>query len=347
VLLVQEENGVSTLTAHHWSTFASTGDVISVTLPHFPVDLNAALLTSIFNRNNIHLIGLDLQSRSCRSVVLDITCKAPKFSFQKRRLKVPSGHGKYNVRNCLIDCHADIWTRFPIVPVVKRRTITSSNERQQRTLVFVTNGDGRRFSSHFSDLIRTFEKASRKPTGDELRGISVSSRTFPSFAHELLTSPDWTVSRFQAGEWLADLLCLIPIHIATTLKGRFVPLKDGVVSAQLEKSLLGAEVNKIVDSLSLGWYESIFQYWGSKVNISLSNFSERLSQYRLCRVQPVKVVSSMGEQSVGKSFTLNHFVDTSFAGSAMRTTGQFTKLPPFEIGELTKLRGRMDVSFSY
>ena len=30
----------------------------------------------------------------------------------------------------------------------------------------------------------------------------------------------------------------------------------------------------------------------------------------------------MGEQSVGKSFTLNHLVDTSFAGSAMRTTGQ-------------------------
>jgi hypothetical protein len=36
--------------------------------------------------------------------------------------------------------------------------------------------------------------------------------------------------------------------------------------------------------------------------------------------KPVKVVSSMGEQSVGKSFSLNHLVDTSFAGSAMRTT---------------------------
>ncbi|KAH9984573.1 hypothetical protein BJV77DRAFT_1062131 [Russula vinacea] len=143
-------------------------------------------------------------------------------------------------------------------------------------------------------------RASRKPTGDELRGISVSACTFPSFVQQFLSSPDWTVSRFRAGEWLADLLCLIPIHIAITYENRFVPLKDGVVSPRLEKSLLGAEVNKIVDSLSLGWYESIFQsYWASK---------------------PVKVVSSMGEQSVGKSFTLNHLVDTSFAGSAMRTT---------------------------
>jgi hypothetical protein len=40
----------------------------------------------------------------------------------------------------------------------------------------------------------------------------------------------------------------------------------------------------------------------------------------LYNFQPVKVVSSMGEQSVGKSFSLNHLMDTSFAGSAMRTT---------------------------
>ena len=35
----------------------------------------------------------------------------------------------------------------------------------------------------------------------------------------------------------------------------------------------------------------------------------------------MKVVTSMGQQSVGKSFSLNHLLDTSFAGSAMRTTG--------------------------
>jgi hypothetical protein len=34
----------------------------------------------------------------------------------------------------------------------------------------------------------------------------------------------------------------------------------------------------------------------------------------------VLIHGSLGEQSVGKSFALNHLVDTSFAGSAMRTT---------------------------
>ncbi|KAI9455147.1 hypothetical protein BJY52DRAFT_1188514 [Lactarius psammicola] len=299
VLVVQEKEGVSSVTAYHWATFAST-DGISITLPDFPVDLDAALLTSIVNRNNVHLIGLDVTAQTCRSVVLDITCKATEFSFQQQRSKASTSNGKETVHNCLIDCHSDVWTRFPVVAAVKRRTVTSSSERQQRTLTFVTDDDQRPFSLYFSEMIRSFTKTSRKPTGDVLKGITVSARTFTSFARAFLSSPEWPVSRFRAGEWLADLLCLIPIHIAVTHENRFVPLKDGVSSAQLEISLLGAEVNRIVDSLSIGWYESIFQsYWASK---------------------PVKVVSSMGEQSVGKSFTLNHLVDTSFAGSAMRTT---------------------------
>ncbi|KAF8270132.1 hypothetical protein EI94DRAFT_1572312 [Lactarius quietus] len=310
LLVIQEEGGKRTITAYHWSTFAST-DGISVTLPYFPVDLDAALLTSIVNLNNIHLVGLSLDTQSCRSVALDITRKATEFSFQERHSKGSSNHGKQTVHNCLIDCHKDVWTRFPVVAAVKRQTITSSSQRQQKTLVFVTDDHQRPFSSHFSNMISAFEKTSRKPTGDELKSIMVSARAFPSFTQEFLSSPNWPVSRFRAGEWIADLLCLIPIHIAITHENRFVPLKDGVVSPQLEKSLLGAEVNRIVDSLTVGWYESIFQsYWASK---------------------PVKVVSSMGEQSVGKSFTLNHLVDTSFAGSAMRTTeGVWMSVSPTE-----------------
>ena len=266
VLVVQDDDdGKRTVTAYHWSTFASTRG-ISVTLPDFPVDLDSALLTSIVNRSNIHLVGLDLKARSCRSVVLSITRKATEFKFEERRSKGTSGHGKQTVHNSLIYCHTDVWTRFPVVPAVKRHTITSSSQRQQKSLVFVTDDHRRPFSSHFSDIISAFERTSRKPTGDELKSIQVSARPFPSFAQEYLSSPDWPVSRFRAGEWLADLLCLIPIHIAITLENRFVPLKDGVVSPELEKSLLGAEVNRIVDSLTLGWYESIFQsYWASKV----------------------------------------------------------------------------------
>ena len=269
LLVVQDEDGQRTITAYHWSTFGST-DGIPVALPDFPVDLDAALLTSIVNRNNIHLVGFDLGSRSCRSVVLDIIQKATEFAFQQRRSKGSSHNDKQTVHNCLIDCHRDVWTRFPVVAAVKRKTITSSSQRLQKTLTFVTDDHMRPFSSNFSNMISTFERTSRKPIGDELTSIVVSARPFSSFILNFASSPDWPSSRFRAGEWLADLLCLIPIHIAITHENRFIPLKDGVIAPH-EKSLLGPDVNPIVDGLSLGWYESIFQsYWASKVRRHVS-----------------------------------------------------------------------------
>ncbi|KAI0302847.1 hypothetical protein B0F90DRAFT_1816395 [Multifurca ochricompacta] len=292
VLVVQEDE-VSSMRAYHWSTFGST-DGILITPDDFPVDLGAALLTSIVNPNTIHLIGFDLNSRCCRSLILDIKREATEFSIQEQRSQASSSQA---VHNCLIDCHVDVWTRFPVLPAVKRRATTTRGERQ-KALIFVTNDDRRPFSSYFSRIVSTFEKTSRKPTGDELSGISVSARTFPSFAHQFLsTNSDWSVSRFRAGEWLANLLCIVPIQIAIAHENRFVPLKDGVLSAQLQASLLDAGVDIIVDTVSFGWYELIFRcYWASK---------------------PVKVVSSLGEQSVGKSFALNHLVDSCFGPSTM------------------------------
>jgi hypothetical protein len=54
----------------------------------------------------------------------------------------------------------------------------------------------------------------------------------------------------------------------------------------------------------------------------------------------------MGEQSVGKSFTLNHLVDTSFAGSALRTTGLFRVYVQRQ-QVLSVLRGSLDVRVTY
>ena len=79
------------------------------------------------------------------------------------------------------------------------------------------------------------------------------------------------VSHFKAGEWLVDMLCLIPIHLAVARDNRFVPFKDGVWSLELERSLLGATIEQVIDSLSFGWYESIFQsYMSKKVHMATS-----------------------------------------------------------------------------
>jgi hypothetical protein len=95
----------------------------------------------------------------------------------------------------------------------------------------------------------------------------ISAVIFDILIAGLLSGNKWSmITCFRAGEWLVDFFCLIPIHLAITKENNFIPLKDGVLSAGLETSLLGADVGRIVDNLSFGWYESIFQsYMASKV----------------------------------------------------------------------------------
>ncbi|KAG6369029.1 hypothetical protein JVT61DRAFT_1964, partial [Boletus reticuloceps] len=311
LLVAQASTNNLTVTAYHWNMFGSTEgiplDLGSLTIENGPV------VTSLINRSTVHVVVLDFEARTCRSHALDITRKVTEFMFKEKGARGSSarhaGTGNGAAHNCLIDCHADVWTRFPVLPAVQRETITSSTLRSSRTLVFITDRDYQQYEPHFTDMISRFERATKKPTGDVLKSIKVTAASFAIFVAELCGSGEhqgstqnrgWNISAYRAGEWLVEFLCLIPIHLALAKDNRFVPLKDGVYSPDLERSLLGADVNRIVDSLSFGWYESLFQsYMASKA---------------------VKVVSSMGEQSVGKSFALNHLVDTSFAGSAMRTT---------------------------
>jgi hypothetical protein len=214
-------------------------------------------------------MGLDINSGSVQSIAIRITKKRSEFMFQENGNQNASNNAtRHTLHNCLLDCHAEVWSRFPVVAAVKRRTLTPSNERQKKSLTFIAENHSQPFDSYFSDLIQTFEGTTRKPTGDELRRIKVSAKGFSSFQDDIIVNSDWDISRYLVGEWLVDLLCLIPIHIAVCRENRFVPLADGVLSSDLERSLLGAEVSKIVDKLSFGWYESIFQSYLSTMVLS-------------------------------------------------------------------------------
>ncbi|KAG9013246.1 hypothetical protein FRB93_000769 [Tulasnella sp. JGI-2019a] len=93
-------------------------------------------------------------------------------------------------------------------------------------------------------MIREFEKLSRKPTDQQLDSIQLQSVSFPEIS--------WYNSAgsvFRAGEWLVELLCLIPIHIAIARENRFMPLKDGVFDSRLEHQLLGAEEVKVISPM--------------------------------------------------------------------------------------------------
>ncbi|KAL4067444.1 hypothetical protein V8B97DRAFT_1873723 [Scleroderma yunnanense] len=310
LLISSKHEAGAKLTAYHWNSFGST-DGTELNIPNLPVG-ESFVVTSLVSRIAVHLLWLDLSSHKCQSYALDITRRITEFMFREKFIRGTSDRATNTLsHNCLIDCHSEVWTRFPVLAAVQRETISSASIRSQRSVVFVTDRNFEMFAPHFSDMIYTFERTTKKPTGDVLKSTKVSAASFADFAQQLCGTKQWNVSQYLAGEWIVDFLCLIPIHIAVTKENRFVPLKDGVYSPELERSLLGAKVNHIVDSISFGWYESLFQsYMATK---------------------PVRVVSSMGEQSVGKSYALNHLVDTSFAGSAMRTTeGVWMSVNPTE-----------------
>jgi len=225
------------------------------------------VVTSFISRAAVHLLWLDLSAHKCQSYALDITCRTTEFMFRERGSRGTSNKAtSTSAHNCLVDCHSEVWIRFPVLAAVQRETISLANPRSQRTLVFITDRNFDMFAPYFSDMIYTFERTTKKPTGDVLKSIKVSAASFAVLARELCGAKQWNTSQYRAGEWIVDFMCLIPIHIAMTKENRFVPLKDGVYSPELERLLLGAEVNRIVDSISFGWYESLFQsYMATKV----------------------------------------------------------------------------------
>ncbi|KAG8831073.1 Vacuolar protein sorting-associated protein 13A [Serendipita sp. 399] len=146
---------------------------------------------------------------------------------------------------------------------------------------FISTGDGSILLKGYDAILEEFIRATSKLGVDVLNSCSRHAASRPPL--------DPAISTFAAGDWLVGLFCLIPVHIGITESNRFICLKDGYRYMDYEQQTLGTSVEELATSISFGWYESIFN-------------------------------SYLASKSVGKSYALNHFADTSFAGSAMRCT---------------------------
>lgn len=257
---VEEMDGGLHLQAYHWSSFGSSAG-IGIDLPGSAT--KSIVLTSLGGRSRCHLIVMNIEDHSLESTALDITHKVTEFTFQAEDdMNTKHVAAASSIHNSLIDCHADVWTRFPVVPAVHRHTVKSAH-RAPQTLSFVSHLEVRLFEQYFTQLVARFQTTTKKPIGGVLDTITIHGAPYHSFLKQ--DKPD--VSTHKAGEWLVDILCLIPIHLAVARDNRFIPLKDGVFSAEQEQALLGATVDQVIDNLSFGWYESIFRsYMASKVS---------------------------------------------------------------------------------
>eukprot|EP00899_Mesostigma_viride_P022516 jgi/Mesvir1/3449/Mv11943-RA.1 len=97
----------------------------------------------------------------------------------------------------------------------------------------------------------------------------------------------WLLSAepFQVGPWVRDLICLLPLQIARAEDNAFVLMADGMPLKAHPRS-----TEEAVGTVRFGLLDAVLESWHGDV----------------------VVVSSMGQQGTGKSYTLNHLFGTSF-----------------------------------
>jgi len=240
-LLALDGNGeerIPGLQCFHWSP-SGPKDGINLELPqHFTVGTPCSV-TFVGHKNSLHFVYLQPENNACRSQVLHITHKLSQYDFRSQNARCQQDTRIKTHNNSLIDCHAEVWTRYPVWSPIRHEALSGS-QSHRRDLTFVSSHRPDAFKPYFDAMIREFEQTTRKPTHRQLANIDVAAR--PSYdARNTRTF----VSELQAGDWIATLFCLIPVHIAVTSQNRFIPLKDGIRSSMFEDSVLGFDVAQL------------------------------------------------------------------------------------------------------
>ena len=193
------------LKAYHWATFGSTNGITIICPDFFTEPL---LVTSMVNRTSIHVISLDTTNKACSSLALDITKKITDFTFREHgEAGLSKRKSAHTLHNCLIDCHEDVWTQFPVVAAIQRQAILSSHRRCPPKLGFVVDGEEhhQRAGLHFLEMKYRFHRKTHKPLSNDLKNMEVTSQDFCQFLHSL----DQDTSVFCVGEWLVSIICLV------------------------------------------------------------------------------------------------------------------------------------------
>jgi hypothetical protein len=190
--------------AHHWTSFGSKDPGFNPT--ELCSESSSHAVTSFESRGRIHLLSLHHDMRSISSIVLEVKHKATEFSF-KHKQSISRTKGSKKTGNSLIDCHFEVWTKFPVLPAVARSTLSCVG-RERQTITFASDINLGGIKGYFTRMISTFEQTTRKPTDGLLFATAVEwSSEAPSTLAQHIPG-----SYFQFGSFIVELLCLIPIQ---------------------------------------------------------------------------------------------------------------------------------------
>ena len=104
------------------------------------------------------------------------------------------------------------------------------------------------------------------------------------------------------GAWLESAMMLVPLQICRCEGNTLWPMSDGVPLCLSEED---TNVNQVAKKISFGVYDLVFAAASASHGASASDASAQMQL-------PVITISSMGSQSIGKSFQQNHLVGSFF-----------------------------------
>jgi hypothetical protein len=219
--------------------------------------------------------------------------------------------------NGLLDAYQQMFVKFPVQPCLQTQQLGS----MERRLILMVSEEVSKDTVNLdvlSDSARQYMKRSfdelRKMTSKDVKALNDFKVSVVSGAHAtaVLESCFRSIEEVSFSDWLIRAFCLIPIQIAMAAQNRFVPMRDGVMAEISQR-----DMHSIADSITFGMslkFSSCDRMF-NKITTTFAGWYENILQYY--HDYQVKVVSSMGEQSCGKSYMLNHLLGTAFDGSAM------------------------------
>ncbi|EFJ31667.1 hypothetical protein SELMODRAFT_408444 [Selaginella moellendorffii] len=221
-----------------------------------------------------HLLVLDDEKNVLHSVVLDVTLASQTCQIRLRDKCDSAEETPMSTSVCYeVDYLYHIFDKYAVSPPLLRaspRCITF------RMVVRVLNGSHDGNDAEVVKHAKMVLDKLRREKGKEVLNVDISFEA-EHFDRKL----EVRTSRRCLGDFLRRLSCLVPVQIARAENNSLRPLINGMRMA--------ADVN-YADSISLaeivrfGLYDAVIQSWNG----------------------PVKVISSMGKQSSGKSYLLNH-----------------------------------------
>lgn len=235
IFALESEDRANRLLAYHSASFGLKPDCHNIILPDG--DPSFFELSSLGHRNLVHVIHMSLDDHTLTSTSLRITQESSSYQFTSRKLNSSlkaEQRAEHGAIHPLISCHEEMWTRFPVVAAVQRETLNQDG-RSPSFIHFITPRENIDFGVCFKDMLKRCKKQTKK-TFD----IRLKTRKILAIAPDDLRLPI-SSSTFIMGEWIVELLCLLPIQIAVTRENLFLPLKDGVLSSDVESSMLGID----------------------------------------------------------------------------------------------------------